>query len=143
VPAGTSRTVQVSIGAGLGAGAYNLTVIGPNRFRRDFKGNSTTAGAALSSAVTVSEDASAPSSGLVLALVNSGSAAATFTITANHYATYSATQAVTAGTTWSADLTAALTASGWYDFTVTASTDSSWSRRYTGHLENGLPSVTG
>jgi hypothetical protein len=23
------------------------------------------------------------------------------------------------------------------------STDSSWSRRYTGHVENGLPSITG
>ena len=32
---------------------------------------------------------------------------------------------------------------GWYDLTVTASTDASWSQRYVGHLENGAPSVTG
>jgi phospholipase C len=32
---------------------------------------------------------------------------------------------------------------GWYDLTVTASTDASWSQRFVGHLENGQPSVTG
>jgi hypothetical protein len=36
--------VTVDIGTGLGTGAYNLTLIGPNRFRWDFKGNSTAAG---------------------------------------------------------------------------------------------------
>jgi phospholipase C len=41
------------------------------------------------------------------------------------------------------DLTAAFVSSGWYDFTVTVSTDASWSRRFTGHLENGQASVTG
>jgi hypothetical protein len=35
------------------------------------------------------------------------------------------------------------TASGWYDVTVTVSSDNSWSQRFTGHLENGQPSVTG
>jgi len=143
VSAGTARSVTVNIGTGLGAGAYNLTIIGPNRFRRDFKGNSTTAGASVASAVTVADSPSVPSADLVLTLVNSGSATAVFTITSNHYASYSATQAVTAGGTWSADLTSAVVPSGWYDFTVTVSTDASWSRRYTGHLENGLPSITG
>jgi phospholipase C len=32
---------------------------------------------------------------------------------------------------------------GWYDFTVTVSTDSAWSRRFTGHIETGSPSITG
>jgi phospholipase C len=49
---------------------------------------------------------------------------------------------VSAGATWSADLTSSLASGGWHDFTVTVSSDSSWSRRYTGHLENGLPSIT-
>ena len=35
------------------------------------------------------------------------------------------------------------TSDGWYDVTVTISGDTSWSRRYTGHLETGGPSVTG
>ncbi|MET7618626.1 hypothetical protein [Streptomyces sp. NPDC005408] len=32
---------------------------------------------------------------------------------------------------------------GWYDFTVTADADSTWSRRYTGHIETGAASVSG
>jgi len=32
---------------------------------------------------------------------------------------------------------------GWYDFTITVSTDSSWSRRFTGHIETGATTVTG
>ena len=32
---------------------------------------------------------------------------------------------------------------GWYDFTVTADTDSTWSRRYTGHIETGAASISG
>jgi phospholipase C len=45
--------------------------------------------------------------------------------------------------TWSSDVTAAFTASGWYDFTITMGADSAWSQRFTGHLENGLTSITG
>jgi len=51
-------------------------------------------------------------------------------------------ETVAAGATWPGDITAAFTASGWHDFTVTVSADSSWSQRFTGHLENGLTSVT-
>jgi phospholipase C len=43
----------------------------------------------------------------------------------------------------SSDITAAFTASGWYDLTIAVSADSPWSQRFTGHLENGLTSVTG
>lgn len=32
---------------------------------------------------------------------------------------------------------------GWYDFTLTVDSDASWSRRFTGHLETGAPSVSG
>lgn len=32
---------------------------------------------------------------------------------------------------------------GWYDFTVTCSTDSSWTRRVVGHIETGRASITG
>jgi phospholipase C len=78
-----------------------------------------------------------------MAMASSGSSAATFTITSNHYVTYPATRTVAAGGDWSAGLTSALASSDWYDFTVTVSTDMSWSRRYTGHVENGLPGITG
>jgi phospholipase C len=32
---------------------------------------------------------------------------------------------------------------GWYDLSVAISGDGSWSRRYTGHLEDGRNSITG
>ena len=32
---------------------------------------------------------------------------------------------------------------GWYDFTITATSDSSWSQRFTGHLETGQATVSG
>jgi hypothetical protein len=35
------------------------------------------------------------------------------------------------------------TAHGWYDVTVTIDIDASWSQRFTGHLENGQPGITG
>jgi phospholipase C len=35
------------------------------------------------------------------------------------------------------------TSGGWYDLTVTIDGDTSWSQRFTGHLETGQPSITG
>jgi len=32
---------------------------------------------------------------------------------------------------------------GWYDVTVTADRDATWSQRLVGHLETGRPSVSG
>jgi phospholipase C len=32
---------------------------------------------------------------------------------------------------------------GWYDFTVTASNETTWSQRFTGHLETGQAGVSG
>ncbi|TFV33506.1 DUF756 domain-containing protein [Streptomyces sp. T1317-0309] len=32
---------------------------------------------------------------------------------------------------------------GWYDFSVTVSSDTTFSRRFVRHLETGAPSVTG
>jgi hypothetical protein len=32
---------------------------------------------------------------------------------------------------------------GWYDLSVAISGDDSWSRRYSGHLEDGKASITG
>jgi len=143
VAADSSQTATVDIGTGLGAGAYNLTLIGPNRFRRDFKGNSTTAGASVSAALSYQESVPANTTDLLLTLANGLAAAATFTITPNHYTSTTLTESVAAGATWSGDITAACTASGWYDFTITVSADPSWSQRFTGHLENGLTSITG
>ncbi len=143
VGAGATRTVRVDIGAGLGAGAYDLTLLGPNRFRRDFAGDATTAGASVEAAVGYAEDVAAATTGLLLTLTNDQGTPAGFTIAAGHYASGTLTQEVAAGGTWRGDITATVACDGWYDFTVTTSADSSWSRRFTGHVENGRVGVTG
>ncbi|HEY1702210.1 MAG TPA: phospholipase domain-containing protein [Trebonia sp.] len=81
---------------------------------------------------------------MLLSLAKGGDQAVSFTITTNAYGsdkprTYRVGAGQTAG--HSADPLA--TSGGWYDVTVTASTDSSWSQRFVGHLENGQVSITG
>ncbi len=34
-------------------------------------------------------------------------------------------------------------AQGWYDFTITVSTDPTWKQRFSGHLETGQASISG
>ncbi|MBW8699521.1 Non-hemolytic phospholipase C [Streptomyces sp. MBT84] len=50
---------------------------------------------------------------------------------------------MTAGIFVDDDFNAGAYNGGWYDFTVTASSGTTFSRRFVGHLETGAPSVTG
>jgi hypothetical protein len=149
IPGTNSATENLPIGLGLRVpmtnrgGRLQPDADRPERFRRDFKGNSTTAGASVSAALSYQETVSANTTDLALTLANRLAAAAIFTITANHYTSGTLTESVAAGATWSGDVTAAFTASGWYDFTITVSADASWSQRFAGHLENEPTSVTG
>jgi phospholipase C len=133
-----------NIGANYGNGAYDLTVTGPNRFLRRFTGNATTSG---KTAEATTSYAVAPNTGaqaLWIAMTNTGTSAVTFTVTSNHYRTDGPwTYQVAAGATVSDYFNAVTIANGWYDFTVTVSGDSSWSRRVTGHIETGAASVSG
>ncbi|WP_034088044.1 phosphocholine-specific phospholipase C [Streptacidiphilus albus] len=139
-----STSASFSIGANNGNGAYDLTVLGPNRFLRHFAGNATTAG---STAEAVTYYATAPNTGaeaVWFTMKNTGTSAVTFTITSNNYRTDGPwTYNVAAGASVSDYFNAVTIANGWYDFTVTVSSDSSWSRRATGHIETGAVSVTG
>ncbi|HEX4258456.1 MAG TPA: phospholipase C, phosphocholine-specific [Streptosporangiaceae bacterium] len=135
VAAGTSVSASKPV-----SGAYDLTVVGPNRFLRHFTGDTTQAGA--TAQVTASYQGHEPV--LALELANDGGSAVTFTVTSNHYARHGGRSYRVPGhghATYRADPLA--TSDGWYDVTVTVSGDRSWSRRYVGHLENGKPSVTG
>jgi phospholipase C len=81
---------------------------------------------------------------LTLTMANNGSSTVTFTVTPEHYSAErprSYHVRAHSSATYEADPVA--TSDGWYDVTVTISGDTSWSRRYTGHLETGGPSVTG
>ncbi|MEU0090022.1 phospholipase domain-containing protein [Kribbella sp. NPDC006257] len=77
-------------------------------------------------------------------LTNTSTAAVTFTIRANNYRGDGPwTYQVAAGATVTDYFNATAYASGWYDFTVTANSDTAWTQRFTGHLETNTPSVSG
>ncbi|MFI9322456.1 phosphocholine-specific phospholipase C [Kitasatospora aureofaciens] len=129
---------------GFGNGKYDLSVVGPNRFLRRFTGDLTQPGR--NAAVTASY-AVEPGSGklaVYFRMANSGSTPMTFTITSGNYRTDGPwTYQVPAGGSTSDFFNAVAYNNGWYDFTVTVDADSSWTQRFTGHLETGAPSVSG
>jgi len=134
-------TTAVTFTAGAGP-AYDITVTGPNRFLRRFTGDLSSAGAG----VTV--DAEYYHSGFqpkfVLNLVNGSGSAVNFTVTTSNYTSDAPVgYHVPAGQTKQHNIDPITNSNGWYDLTVTIDADSSWSQRFTGHLENGQPSVTG
>jgi phospholipase C len=143
---GTDGSVKdfFNVGTNYGNGQYDLTVVGPNRFLRRFAGNANGSGA---TAEAGTHYAPAPNTGkqaVWFSMVNTGTSAVTFTITSTNYRTDGPwTYQVAAGATVSDYFNAVAYDNGWYDFTVTVSSDSAWSRRATGHIETGAASVTG
>jgi phospholipase C len=139
-----SVTDFFNIGSGYGSGQYDLTVVGPNRFLRRFAGNVNDAGKNCSITSSYATDPSSGELAIYFAMANAGSESVTFTITANNYTDEGPwTYNVATGATVNTYFAAVVNTQGWYDFTITVSGDSSWIRRYTGHLENGGASVTG
>jgi phospholipase C len=141
-PAVWNKTVSGS--AGVGEGGYDLTIVGPNRFLRRFTGDITAPGVTAQVTAAYYEGGFSASPRLMLKLSNGGTAAVTFTVVSSDYSTESArTYHVPAHASATHETDPHTTANGWYDLTVTISGDASWSRRYTGHLEDGKASVTG
>lgn len=115
-------------------GLYDLWVLGPNGFHRLFRGSKDSGTVELT---TRSERATRK---LFLSLKNSGSAAATCTITAAaHRVSAPATFTLAAGETRETSFTLA-ESMGWYDFVLRA--PGGLLRRVAGHLENGEASVS-
>ncbi|MEU8948399.1 phosphocholine-specific phospholipase C [Streptomyces sp. NPDC048489] len=132
------------VGAGASDTAYDLTVTGPNRFLRRFAGDTAAAGKDLVVEAAYYEGKADGHPKLRLTLRNNGKKAVTFTVRHNHYisgAPHRAHIAPHRKETWTVD--AVKLGGGWYDVTVTVDSDSSWSQRFTGHLETGKPSITG
>ncbi|MEV7182421.1 phosphocholine-specific phospholipase C [Kitasatospora sp. NPDC093679] len=144
VDGGGSTSDFFNCGTGFGGGPYDLSVVGPNRFLRRFKGDATKPGKLVT--VTASY-ANAPTTGklaLWFAFANTGTAAVTFTVTSTNYRTDGPwTYTVPAGGAASDFFNAVAYNNGWYDFTVTVDSDPTWSQRFTGHLETGAASVSG
>lgn len=123
-----------------GGGKYDLSVYGPNGFRRQFAGNlNTNCGQ-----IEVTSSISASAGALTLTMVNNSASAVTFTVKANAYRSDGPwTYQVPAGRSVSDTWHPVANAQGWYDLSTTVSGDSLFLRRMVGHIENGAPSVTG
>jgi phospholipase C len=148
--ASRNRTVPgtAPVGATADDTAYDITVMGPNRFLRHFTGDVDSSGRTAQVEAEYSEEGHGHGHGsalrLALKLTNTGSRAVTFTVASNHYMkdrTVSYHVPAHGHATHTVDPLAK--SDGWYDLTVKLSGDSSWSRRYVGHLEDGSHSVTG
>ena len=135
---------SVDIGAGHGDGTYDLTVLGPNRFLRRFSGDVNAAGATAQVAAAYHQGGFGLRPTLTLALINNGKSAVTFTVTVNNYGKdRPRTIRVAAHGRATHETDPLVSGDGWYDLSVAISGDGSWSRRYTGHLEDGRNSITG
>ncbi len=135
---------SVEIGRGHGDGSYDLTIVGPNRFLRHFTGDVHATGRTAQVEASHVGDESGSRPKLVLELTNTGSRPATFTVAAQHYSdARPKTYHVPAHGSVQHRVNPLASAHGWYDLSVTLAGDDSWSRRYTGHLENGSDSITG
>jgi phospholipase C len=85
-----------------------------------------------------------PKPKLALDLTNNGTKAVMFTIVSNNYSNDRAkTYHVPAQGRATHTVEPLVSSNGWYDLSITINGDNSWSRRYTGHLEDGMNSVTG
>ncbi len=137
-----NRTVPGSIR--LGDGRYDLTVIGPNRFLRHFTGDVHGPGRTAQVEAAYYEGGFARRPKLILELANHGARPVTFTVGPNAYSCRPGrTVHVPPNGRARHVLDPAAESNGWYDVSVTVSSDRTWSRRYLGHLEDGTDSVTG
>ncbi|HUZ39386.1 MAG TPA: phospholipase C, phosphocholine-specific [Streptosporangiaceae bacterium] len=140
----TTVSGSAEIGAGHGDGAYDLTIVGPNRFLRHFTGDVSAPGATAQVTAAYYQGGFSPKPKLALKLTNSGKEAVTFTVVSNNYSKEPArTYHVPAHRSATHEVDPCGSTDGWYDLSVTISGDASWSRRYVGHLEDGKVSITG
>ncbi|CAM3143248.1 phospholipase C, phosphocholine-specific [Prescottella defluvii] len=106
---------------------YDLTMIGPNGFRREFAGSTTGPGADVQVDTTI--DASART--VRVSVVNHGSGAVTAELAGNQ-----ASLAPGTTRTWTVP-----SQRGWYDAALALGEDPAFRRRWMGHIENGAESV--
>ena len=138
ITASTPATVSI------GAGAYDITVVSANRFLRRFTGDVTKAGANAQVTAGYYEGGFGLAPTLILALANHGKSDLTFTITHNQYSSQRPQSfKVRPGFPEKVVIDPLASSNGWYDVTITIDGDSTWSQRFTGHLETGEPSITG
>ncbi|MDH6677191.1 phospholipase C [Rhodococcus sp. LBL1] len=107
---------------------YDLTMLGPNGFRREFAGSTTGPGAA----VHVGTAVHAASRTVRVTVANRGAGAVTAELAGD-----SASLAAGTERTWTVS-----SQHGWYDASLALDEDPSFRRRWMGHVENGSESVS-
>ncbi|MBN3776736.1 phospholipase C, phosphocholine-specific [Burkholderia sp. Ac-20345] len=120
------------------AGNYDLWVLGPNGFLREFQGNVAKAASGPVPEIRVCYDPA--NDAVYLTIMNVGNAASQVTVTSNAYRTDGPwSYAVPAGMQVEPYWTLAAS-SGWYDFTLTA--ENGLVRRFAGRVETGKDSIS-
>jgi phospholipase C len=143
---GSSSSLAKSVNGavGIGTGTYDLTITGPNRFLRNFAGDTRACGRDAQVEAVYEDHGFGRHPKLLLRLNNEGSTTLTFTVTAGNYsADRPKTYHLRPHSTAVHSVNPLQGGGGWYDLTVRLAQDATWSRRYVGHLENGNSSVTG
>jgi phospholipase C len=103
-----------------------------------------TAGAAAQASVAYYQGGFGAQPLLFINLANNGTADLTYTITHNQYSAEGPkSYRVRAGQQQRLVVDPLAHSFGWYDLTLTIDSDPAWSQRFTGHVENGRPSITG
>ena len=123
------------------AGLYDLWVLGPNGFHRAFSGDVSAVAAAYASAPEIRVCYDIANAAVYLTLINTGSAACTFTVQPNAYRTDGPwTYEIPAGRQLEQHWPVGLQGN-WYDFTVSTA-QGGFTRRFAGRLETGADSVS-
>ncbi len=143
VGANSSTSDYFNIGSGYGGGPYDVTVCGPNRFLRRFKGDTSTSTGRYARVKSYFAAASDPLALWFTFYNDHPSQTLAFSATSNNYRTGTWTYGVGPGQSVSDYFNQHTYANGWYDFTITVSSDASWSQRFIGHIETGGFGMTG
>jgi phospholipase C len=137
--AGSSLTENLAVpAASFGHRYYDYTCCGPDGFQRRFAGNLAADCGQIEAISSIDTNADAIS----VVTENSSATAVKFVITDAYGIEGPWTNTVPAGSSATNVISSGFDNSGWYDLTVTASSDGNFLRRFTGHIENGMLSLT-
>lgn len=135
VAAGGSLALSVPANAG---GFYNVTCYGPDGFQRLFAGNLALDCSQVEAFSSIDTNAGA----VTVAMQNESAAAVRFVVTDNYGLAGPWTNTVVSSGSAAVAFAAEALNNGWYDLTVTTSSDPAFLRHFTGHIENGAITAT-
>jgi phospholipase C len=122
-----------------GSSNYDLTCYGPNGFQRRFAGSVDTN----CNLIEVTSTADANTDALLLTFANGTSGSVTFTVTDGFEVDGPWVFILAPGGALTNCFSSVSTNGGWYDLTVVTDAESTFLRRFSGHIEIGLAQVTG